>query len=108
MKNSAYYIKIRDINSRIVFEIYEDFLIDELYTFQRHNSLEAEKRIAQTKMILIWVIVVTFTLLIVLIFFVSRSIKKVENKFGIQENLTNALVELEDKNKKFSFFRETF
>lgn len=100
-ENSAYYIKIRDINSRIVFlKQYEDFLIDELYTFQRDNSVEAEKRIVQTKMILIWVIVVTFTLLIVLIFFVSRSIKKVENKLlGIQENLTNALVELEDKQK---------
>lgn len=100
-ENSAYYIKIRDLNNRIVFlKQYEDFLIDELYTFQRDNSTEADNRIARTKMILNWVIVATFGLLVVLIFFVSRSIKKVENKLlGIQENLTSALEELEEKQK---------
>lgn len=100
-ENSAYYIKIRDINNRIVFlKQYEDFLLDELYTFQRENSIRADQRIARTKVILIRVIVITFSFLIVLIFFVSRSIKKVENKLlGSQENLKNALVELEDKQK---------
>lgn len=100
-ENSAYYIKIRDLNNRIVFlKQYEDFLIDELYTFQHDNSIKADKRIARTKEILIRVIVVTFSMLVVLVFFVSRSIKKVENKLlGIQENLKNALSELEEKQK---------
>lgn len=100
-ENSAYYIKIRDINNRIVFlKQYEDFLLDELYTFQRDNSIRADQRIARTKVILIRVIVITFSFLVVLIFFVSRSIKKVENKLlGIQENLKNALSELEKKQK---------
>lgn len=100
-ENSAYYIKIRDLNNKIVFlKQYEDFLLDELYTYQRENSIEADNRVAWAKEILIRVIAVTFILLVVLVFFVSRSIKKVENKLlGIQENLKNALGELEEKQK---------
>jgi len=98
-ENSVYYIKIRDLNNNIAYlKQYEDFLLDELYTFQLNNTVRADKRIAQAKSMIIWVIAITFLLLVILAYIVSRTIKKAENKLlGIQDNLKIALAELEDK-----------
>lgn len=98
-ENSAYYIKIRDLNNKIVYlKQYEDFLLDELYTFQLTKSQEAEKHLNNAKIMLILVIIVTFVLLVVLAYFVSRSIRKAENNLlATQENLKNALASLEEK-----------
>lgn len=100
-ENSAYYIKIRDLNNNIAYlKQYEDFLLDELYTFQLNNTAEADTHIAESKLMIIWVIAITFLLLIVLAYIVSRTIKKAENKLlGIQLNLRMALAELEEKQK---------
>ena len=98
-ENSSYYIKIRDLNSNIEYlKQYEDFLLDELYTFQLNKTVEADKHIANAKNILILVTAITFFLLVVLAYIVSQTIKKGEKKLlGIQGNLKNALSELEDK-----------
>lgn len=100
-ENSAYYIKIRDLNNNIAYlKQYEDFLLDELYTYQLTKTSEADERIASAKTMLVWVIAITFFFLIILAYIVSQAIKKGENKLlGIQENLKNALSELEDKQK---------
>jgi diguanylate cyclase (GGDEF)-like protein len=98
-ENSAYYIKIRDLNNKIVYlKQYEDFLLDELYTFQLTKSQEAEKHLNNAKIMLVLVIIAAFVLLIILAYFVSRSIKKAENSLlTTQENLKNALASLEEK-----------
>ncbi len=100
-ENSAYYIKIRDLNNKIVYlKQYEDFLLEELYAYQLVKSQQADAHLANAKALLILVIIITFVLLIILAYFVSRSIKKAENNLlGIQENLKNALSELEEKQK---------
>ncbi len=98
-ENSAYYIKIRDLNNKIVYlKQYEDFLLDELYTFQLIKSQQAEKHLNNAKTMLILVIIATFVLLVILAYFVSRSIKKAEsNLLTTQENLKSALSSLEEK-----------
>ncbi|MDD5118634.1 MAG: EAL domain-containing protein [Sulfuricurvum sp.] len=100
-ENSSYYIKIRDLNSNIEYlKQYEDFLLDELYTYQLNKTVEADKHIAHAKNMLIFVTVITFFLLVVLAYIVSQTIKKGEKKLlGIQGNLKSALFELEDKQK---------
>lgn len=98
-ENSAYYIKIRDLNNKIVYlKQYEDFLLDELYTFQLIKSQQAEKHLNNAKTMLVLVIIATFVLLVILAYFVSRSIKKAENNLlTTQENLRSALSSLEEK-----------
>lgn len=98
-ESSAYYIKIRDLNNKIVYlKQYEDFLLDELYSFQLNTSRQADKHLSNAKTMLIWVIIAAFVLLVILAYFVSRSIKKAENSLlAIQENLKNALASLEEK-----------
>ncbi len=92
-ENSAYYIKIRDLNNKIVYlKQYEDFLLEELYTFQLTKSQQAQKHLKNAKTMLILVIIATFVLLVILAYFVSRSIKKAENNLLMtQENLNSAL-----------------
>jgi len=98
-ENSAYYIKIRDLNNKIVYlKQYEDFLLDELYTFQLIKSQQADKHLNNAKTMLIGVIIATFVLLVILAYFVSRSIKKAENNLlTTQENLRSALFSVEEK-----------
>lgn len=98
-ENSAYYIKIRDLNNKIVYlKQYEDFLLDELYTFQFTKSQQAQKHLKNAKIMLGFVIIAAFVLLVILAYFVTRSIKKAENNLLLtQENLKNALASLEEK-----------
>ncbi|MDD2267209.1 EAL domain-containing protein [Sulfuricurvum sp.] len=108
-ENSSYYIKIRDLNSNIEYlKQYEDFLLDELYTFQLNKTVEADKHIDNAKNMLILVTAITFFLLVVLAYIVSQTIKTGEKKLlGIQGNLKNALFELEDKQKILVQQRDT-
>lgn len=98
-ENSAYYIKIRDLNNKIIYlKQYEDFLLDELYTFQLTKSQQADKHLKNATTMLILVTIATFVLLVILAYFVSRSIKKAENNLLMsQENLRSALSSLEEK-----------
>jgi diguanylate cyclase (GGDEF)-like protein len=98
-ENSAYYIKIRDLNNKIIYlKQYEDFLLDELYTFQLTKSQQADKHLNNAKTMLVMVIIATFVLLVIMAYFVTRSIKKAEdNLLTTQENLKSALSSLEEK-----------
>jgi diguanylate cyclase (GGDEF)-like protein len=98
-ESSGYYIKIRDLNNKIAYlKQYEDFLLDDLYTFQLTKSQQADRHLNNAKTMLTGVIIATFILLVILAYFVSRSIKKTENNLLMtQENLRNALSSLEDK-----------